>query len=186
MKAYEGYEAKKTENTFTLPAGGYVAGIVDARVESTDNGEKLVLSFDILEGEFTGFFQNQYDNRSFEDQKWKGNFRLWVPEKSHKFFESERKAFNNSMFAFEASNPGYHWNWDENGLKGKLVGVIFRDREWEYNGKTGMTTECFSLASVEDIRTGNFKVPKPRMLKKKEEAADEPAYHPISAEDCPF
>lgn len=46
------------------------------------------------------------------------------------------------------------------------MGVLFRDREWEIDGKTGMTTEACTFVSVEDVRTNNFKMPKPKMLKK--------------------
>ena len=47
-----------------------------------------------------------------------------------------------------------------------MVGVLFRDREWEIESKTGMTTECCTFVSVEDVRTNNFKMPKPKMLNK--------------------
>ena len=47
-----------------------------------------------------------------------------------------------------------------------MVGVLFRDREWEIEGNTGMTTECCTFVSVDDVRTNNFKMPKPKMLNK--------------------
>ena len=47
-----------------------------------------------------------------------------------------------------------------------MVGVLFRDREWEIDGKTGMTTEACTFVSVDDVRTNNFKMPKPKMLNK--------------------
>ena len=72
----------------------------------------------------------------------------------------------NVIWAIEKSNPGYHCDWNENALKGKMVGVLFRNREWEIDGKTGMTTEACTFVSVDDIRTNNFKTPKPKMLNK--------------------
>ena len=33
-------------------------------------------------------------------------------------------------------------------------------------GKSGMTTEACTFVSVEDVRTNNFKMPKPKMLNK--------------------
>ena len=49
-----------------------------------------------------------------------------------------------------------------------MVGVLFRNREWEMSdGRSGWSTECCTFVSVEDVRTGNFKQPKDKPLKKK-------------------
>ena len=50
-------------------------------------------------------------------------------------------------------------------MKGKLVGVLFRNREWEMNGNTGWTTECCALTDVDDIRQGKYRQPKDKPLK---------------------
>lgn len=76
-----------------------------------------------------------------------------------------KRAFGNAVWSIEASNPGYHWDWDETKLKGKLVGVLFRNREWEMNGNTGWTTECCALTDVDDIRQGKYRQPKDKPLK---------------------
>jgi hypothetical protein len=47
-----------------------------------------------------------------------------------------------------------------------MVGVLFREREWEWDGKSGVTTECCTFSTVDDIRNGNFKMPKPKLLNK--------------------
>ena len=91
---------------------------------------------------------------------------MTVPQESNQYFDSQKRAFGNAIWAIEESNPGYHWDWNEAALKGKMVGVLFRDREWEIEGKTGMTTEACTFVSVEDVRTNNFKMPKPKMLNK--------------------
>ena len=91
------------------------------------------------------------------------------------------------MFCVEDGNPGYHWDWDESTLKGKTVGVLFRNREWEYNGKTGWSTECCALACVGDIRDGNFKMPKDKPLKEKAVSSD--GFAEVSSgsdDDLPF
>ena len=53
-----------------------------------------------------------------------------------------------------------------------MGGVLFREREWEWDGKTGMTTEACTFVSVEDVRANNFKMPRPKMLNK---ATSQPA-----------
>ena len=167
MKAFNGLEIKKSVSASEpLPAGGYVAKILNAKVEEYSWGEKLVISFDIAEGEYKDFFSKQYKENTREDKKWKGNFRLTVPNEGNKYFDSQKRTFGNAIWAIEESNPSFRWAWDENALKGKMVGVLFRDREWEIEGKTGMTTEACTFVSVEDVRTNNFKMPKPKMLNK--------------------
>lgn len=184
IKSYEGFEAKKLDND-RLPAGGYICAIMGTEVEHNEWGDRLVLKFDIVEGEYINYYANRYNNRVTEDEKWKGVMRVRIPDLAHQYFASERKTFNNAVFAFEASNDGYHWNWDEKPLEGKLVGILFRDAEWERDGKSGIYTEPCGLVSVEDIRTGNFKTPKLKTLKKKAEDS-EPAFTPVSDVDCPF
>ena len=190
MKAFNGLEIKKSVSASEpLPAGGYVAKILNAKVETYDWGEKLCISFDIAEGEYKDFFSKQYNENTREDKKWKGNFRLNVPREGSQYFEGQKRTFGNAIWAIEESNPSFKWAWDESALKGKMVGVLFRDREWEIEGKTGMTTEACTFVSVEDVRTNNFKTPKPKMLNKtasQTETASSFAVIDDSSDDLPF
>ena len=168
MKSFNGLEIKKSVSASEpLPAGGYVAKILNAKVEEYSWGEKLVISFDIAEGEYKDFFSKQYKENTREDKKWKGNFRLTVPQESNQYFDSQKRTFGNSIWAIEESNPGYHWDWNEAALKGKMVGVLFRNFEWAMEDRTGWSTEACTFVSVEDVRTGNFKQPKDKPLKNK-------------------
>ena len=49
-------------------------------------------------------------------------------------------------------------------LARRYVGAIFNEKEYDWNGKTGFFTQCKRFVSVNDIRTGNFTVPKPDLL----------------------
>lgn len=49
-------------------------------------------------------------------------------------------------------------------LARRYVGAIFNEKEYDFNGKTGFFTQCKRFVSVNDIRTGNFTVPKPDLL----------------------
>ena len=168
MKAFNGLEIKKSVGASApLPAGGYVAKILNAKVEEYSWGEVLVISFDIAEGEYKDFFSKQYRENTREDKKWKGNFRLTVPQESNQYFDSQKRTFGNAIWAIEESNPGYHWDWNEPELKGKMVGVLFRNFEWAMEDRTGWSTEACTFVSVEDVRTGNFKQPKDKPLRNK-------------------
>ena len=169
MKAFNGLEFKKSAGASEpLPAVGYVAKILNAKVEEYSWGEVLVISFDIAEGECKDFFSKQYKENTREDKKWKGNFRLTVPQESNQYFDSQKRTFGNAIWAIEESNPGYHWDWNEDALKGKMVGVLFRKFESAMDdGRSGWSTECCTFVSAEDVRTGNFKQPKDKPLRNK-------------------
>ena len=70
--------------------------------------------------------------------------------------------------SFEKSNPGYVFDWNEASLVGKKIGIIFRNEEWEYEGKTGWTVRPFKAISVDSVRNGDFTLPKDKPLKKKD------------------
>ena len=191
MKAFNGLEIKKSVSASEpLPAGGYVAKILNAKVEEYNWGEVLVISFDVADGEYKDFFSKQYRENTREDKKWKGNFRLTVPNEGNQYFDSQKRTFGNAIWAIEESNSGYHWDWNEDSLKGKMVGVLFRNFEWEMDdGRSGWSTECCTFVSVEDVRTGNFKQPKDKPLKRKESYSSNQFSEMVeidSTEDLPF
>ena len=172
MKDFSKSKNYEDAKTFTgtgierLPVGGYVLQIYDATIETYDWGEKLALEFDIVEGEHVLYFTENYAAQPPENKKWKGMIRLTVPKDDG----SEKDAitmriFKTAIYDLEASNPNYHWNWDEKTLKGKLVGGLFGNKEWAFNGKTGFFTECAYLTSVNAIREGKLKIPKDKLLK---------------------
>ncbi len=174
MRAISNWENVKASADFTaLPAGGYVCKIQGAKICTFDgkNGsfERLEVAVDIVEGEYKDFFWQEYDRNPNEDKKWKAVFRLYVPSgdgsDQDNWSAQKLKRFVNDV---EASNPGYHWDWDEKKLKGKLVGLTFRREEWEYNGKSGWKTNPFQAYTVEDIRQNKFQMPKDKPLKGKD------------------
>lgn len=169
IRAYSGYKAERSGGAREkLPAGGYVGKVLNAKVQHYDWGDVLVLVFDIAEGEYTGFFHTDFENNTNEDKKWRGTYRLNIPKDNGDEKDAwSKRTFNNAVWAFEESNAGYAWDWEENKLKNKTVGLLYRDREWEINGNTGWTTECCALTSAEDIRSGNFKMPNPKALPEK-------------------
>lgn len=191
IKNYEGQKAEKTVSVNHLPAGGYVAKIVSAKVEDYQWGSVVVVAFDIAEGDFKSFFKKQFDDNPNEDKKWRGVYRLTVPDENSKYFDGNRRTFNNFIYVMEDSNPNYHYDCDEKKFKDKMIGVLFRNREWEMDGNTGWTTECGAVTDVASIREGKFKPLKDKPLKGKS-TATAPLMNPSPAdlidddEDIPF
>mgnify|MGYP004663888713 CR=1 FL=1 len=187
MKAFNGFKAEKISTNEPLPAGGYIAEIKEAKIVATsNNNEMLQISFDIAEGDKKEFFKKNYLNQTNEDKKWKGVYRLFIPKDdgSDKDLWAKR-TFGDAIWGIEQSNGGYYWNWDETSLKGKFVGVLFRDKEWEWNGSRGWTTEACKLLDVDDVRSGNFKIPKAKELPKQNNS-DFSNFSTFDDSDLPF
>lgn len=171
-KSYE--EAKAYTEAERLPAGGYVLKIEDIKYEEGQGGKSdvIIFRFDIVEGDFTGFFRKNFEENTQEDKKWKGTYRLYVPKDDGSEQDAwTMKRFKTVMNAFEDSNNDYHWNWDEMTLKGKMVGALFNDKEYCFKGRTGFFTNCYSFIPADRIRKGDFKVPAPTYLKNRPAAA---------------
>lgn len=179
MKRLNGYEqAQAYTNPDRLPVGGYVLKILNVDYQCNDWGDVIVLSFDIAEGGFKDFFANNYKSQTGEDKKWKGTYRLMVPaDDGSEKDEWKMRRFKTVLTNIEESNSGYHWNWDEQTLKGKIIGALFNNKEYEYNGRHGFFTNCHSLTSVERIRSGKFEVPADTLLRK-----DGPQYQSASGD----
>lgn len=177
MKQFGGFKAERSAAREQLPVGGYVAKIMGAKEETYSWGNVLVISFDIAEGQYKDFFANDYRNNDREDKKWRGTYRLNEPKDDGSEKDSwTKRTFGGAIWSIEQSNSGYHWDWNEAGLKGKTVGVLFRNEEWEMNGNTGWGTKCCALESVENVRTGKFKMPKDKPLKNKQSGAVQTAH----------
>ena len=151
-----------------LPLGAYVCKVRRAVVQSNDFGEQLCILFDIAEGEFAGFFDSDFKSNTRDDKKWKGVLRQFLPrDDGSEKDEWTKSSFKGMVTSFEKSNPGYQWNWDEASLSGKLVGILFRNEEWEWDGKSGWAVRPFRAISIDSVRSGDFTVPKDKPLKSK-------------------
>lgn len=156
-----------------LPVGAYVCRIKKAVCQSNDYGDQLCLLFDIIEGEHKDFFQKDFNANTQQDKKWKGVLRLFLPkDDGSEKDEWTKSTFKGMVTSVEKSNPGYVWNWDENTLAGKVIGILFRNEEWEYDGKTGWTARPFRAMSVDTVRSGDYQLPKDKPKKRDTIAAD--------------
>lgn len=186
ITGYKQAEATSFSELPKLQPGGYVVKILNVKVEPTDWGSRLAIQFDIAEGEFKGFFDKLYKATpdEWENKKWKGSMRLSIPHNTgdETKFKKSLGYFKSQIQAFENSNANLHIDcerdWDENVLKGKLVGALFNEKEWEMNGNTGWFTQCKRFVSVNDIRSGNFTIPKREELKNKPSTASNDSFDP--------
>ena len=164
-------EVKEFTEFVKLPVGAYACKVKQAVIQSNDYGEQLCILFDIEEGEFGGYFANDYKNNQREDKKWKGVLRVWIPkDDGSEKDEITKRVFKGMVTAFENSNYNYSFDWNENSLVGKMIGILFRNEEWDYNGKQGWTARPFKAISLDSVRSGDYRLPSPKPLKNKTSA----------------
>ncbi len=191
MEKINGFEKVKTltgEST-QLPPGGYIVKIMDCREVKGYGYSYLAFSFDVAEGEYKDHFANLYRSNTDENKKWKGNYNAFIPQEGTAYYEDNLVRFKTMTVNFEESNPGYHWDWNEALLKGKIIGVVYGEKEYRPDGKEDVIviTEPRYFTGVQKIRDGKFKLPK---LKKLKEESDTTGFARLAEneadDDLPF
>ena len=174
-----------------LPKGAYVCKIISARVDENQHGQRLVISFDISEGEYAGYYKEKFEASNAEDKKWSGVIRLSIPKDDGSEADQWRvRSFNTALVAIEDSNSGYLWDGDETKLKGKAVGVVFNLKEFEGNdGRVISYTQPKALTSVKSVKEGTYYTPKDEPLKTDHKASGDTSWmdvSDVSDDELPF
>jgi hypothetical protein len=172
IQRFKDYEDTKAYGEIQqLPKGGYELLVMGVQVENNSKGSYMKIACDISYGEYLGFFKTDYDNQQTEDKKWHCNYLLLIPNDDGSEQDGwTKRRFKTVMEAFEDSNKGYHWNWDEQTLKGKKIGGLFNIREYEKDGKVRSATNLAQLVSVKTIKDGTFKLPEDKLINKRPSA----------------
>ena len=188
------YDSVQTEYR-QLPAGGYICRIIKAEETTSSTGKPMLkFIFDICDGDYTGFFMEQFNERKAtadkpEEVKWPFNGTKWVL-----FLDNEgntNKDFKALCTALEESGTEV-WvkdTFDAKRLKDAQVGIIFRNEENEYNDKYYWRATPFRFRSVEAIEKGDFQIPKDKPIAKPMMPApmgDIPDNFSAAEDDIPF
>ena len=157
---YKNFSAKKSGGFVDLPPkGAYVAEIKNVILSEDRNGrEVLEVMLDICEGEYENRYTEVWKDqkeRFGDDVRFRGIFRLTPPVDGDE--DWRYRAFEGNLWCVEQSNDGYTWDWKEDKLKGKKVGISVRNRLYTYNGKERATTEIARFETVDDVHNGKCK-----------------------------
>ena len=173
---YQGFEAKENSTSFLElpPAGLYIGQIMAVRVVDADGVKTfrdwLEVMLEITEGDYKGRFTAVYNDQKerfgAENTRYRGTFRIAIPSGKEDEEEWVRRSFEGNLWCVEQSNPGYHWDWDENKLTGKKIGINLRTRLYTYNDKDKETVEVARFETVDDVKTGKAKPAKERDQRK--------------------
>lgn len=150
-------EVKEAGVSTRLPAGGYVCKYT--AVTDVADKEYLYMEFDVVEGEYAGYFKDLETRLGF----WGGNCY-----RSYK--ENALPMFKRMCSAVTKSNPGFIFdggkqNANEATLVGKYVGIVFGEEE--YIGNDGSLKTRLKVSyecDINDIRNKKFKVPQIKKL----------------------
>lgn len=179
---FDNVEAIGNSEYKRLPAGGYVARIT--KVTDTPEKNFLHIEFDICEGEYAGYGASCLERNGFTPL----NTRVYYDtnlEKSHPDYEKKHKTsmgmFKGFTEAVEQSNTPYVWEWKDQTLVGRVVGVVLGEREYrKQNGDIGTAWDVRFKTSAA-IRDGKFKVPEKKCLPVEQNTA--PAFAPLADDD---
>lgn len=173
---YQGFEAKENSTNFLElpPAGVYIGQIMAVRVVDADGVKTfrdwLEVMLEITEGDYKGRFTAVYNDQKerfgAENTRYRGTFRIAIPSGKEDEEEWVRRSFEGNLWCVEQSNPGYHWDWDENKLTGKKIGINLRTRLYTYNDKDRETIEIARFETVDDVKSGKAKPAKVRDQRK--------------------
>ena len=169
------YDKTKRRKSFQmLPKGAYVVTIKSAKEENNKSGvgTHLTIAFDIAEGEYKGFYQNQFESDTNEDKKWSRDaiYYVTVPNDNSPQYVWDNW---NAFFAdLEDSNDGFVFGGDVKTLKGKLIGGKFHNDQSEYNGNVYDHTRMRWTCPADDVRNGKpGKMPKDSLIVSSKPAA---------------
>jgi hypothetical protein len=139
-----------------LPAGAYVAVIVDA----IDNEAKeyVEVIFDIAEGEHKGYYSDDWGKAH--------------PYAHHFFMSYKEKALGmlkGRLEAIQSSNPGFDpfAAWDAGRidmLKNRVVGINLQEEEYEYQGDVKTRLNVCQVLDAQKVRDGKVKVREKKLL----------------------
>ena len=170
------YDKTKRKKTFEqLPKGAYVVKIMDAKEEQNrnNNGSHLTVSFDIAEGDYEGFYANQYMANTSEDKKWSRDAVFYLTVPSDGCNEYIWTNWNTFFADLEDSNNGFVFSGNPRELKNKLIGGKFAIEQNEYNGQVYSHTRMRWTCVAEDVRSGKAgKMPNDKLITQPAAASD--------------
>ena len=180
MEPVKNYSDAQEPGEYTkLPAGGYIIKITD--VKDVKDKQYLRIVFDIAEGPERGRFKDED-----AEHDYRHSFVRSYKEKALGMF----KAFIKAVDAANETNFNdfIEKGFDEQLLKGNRLGVLLGYEEYEANdGTVKERLRLVAFKTLEQIRTGDFKVPELKTLTEAiSTSGPVPGFTPLKDEDVPF
>ena len=139
-----------------VPAGGYVIQI--QRVTVRPQKQDLEIEYDIIEGEYAGYYRDLFQRKKF----WLGKFYKSYKENALPFLKEFMQTIMECNPNADGLLVGENQDIDETKLPGKYVGLVYGLEEYIGNdGKVKTRPDYFGATFIapDKIRAGQFDVP---------------------------
>lgn len=134
-----------------VTAGGYNCFIT--AVEDVTDKEYLKFEYDIIDGEFKGYYRDLFASKMF----WGGTFIKSYKEKAMPFFKAMLTSLENSNPKFTVAK----FNNDPTKLLRLRLGLVLGEEEYLANDSTIKTRlYVHQIRSLSSIKDNDFEVPK--------------------------
>lgn len=177
---YRNAEASTGNDFVALPPGAYICRITDV-IDHNEEKPYIEVIFDIADGEYKGYYSDDW-----------GAKNLWAHSRRHYYTDKAMGMFKGFIKAIDESN-GTNFNaevetgFDESKLKGKLIGYVVGEEEYESNSgeiRTRLDWSNARVRSVSQIKSGGCSIPSKKTL---QASAPVPAgFEPVTDDDMPF
>lgn len=139
-------------------AGAYICGIVKA--EDVADKEYLKITYDIIEGEFKGYYKEMRENNP--EWTWAGAYVKSYKSAALPMFKRFCTAVSrsNGNFVFDGNTV----NSDETTLKGKKIGLLLGEEEY-YGNDGEKKTRLYVVREFSIDKIGEQKVPELKKIK---------------------
>lgn len=139
-------------------AGAYICGIVKA--EDVADKEYLKITYDIIEGEFKGYYKEMRENNP--EWTWAGAYVKSYKSAALPMFKRFCTAVSrsNGNFVFDGNTV----NADESTLKGKKIGLLLGEEEY-YGNNGEKKTRLYVVREFSIDKIGEQKVPELKKIK---------------------
>ena len=129
IEKWDDIEVKEYNEGDKLKLGGHLCVIKNVKTYTHNEIEKISLELDIDEEEQKDFYQKKYDERGENAKFWDDGATIsFLAEPTE---DKDKSYIKGLIKAIESYNDGYKWNWDEQTLKNKKIGVNFSLKEYE-------------------------------------------------------
>lgn len=174
MSDYEQTSAFGQSEFKPLPKGGYICRIIKAEETQSSTGKQMLhIAFDIIEGDYTGYFMNLFQARKkksddpLKEIKYPFEGQKWIMLQDYEDPKKTSRQFKGFCTAVEESGTEI---WNLNGeldlerVKGAEVGIVFQNIESEYNGESYWRAQPWGFRSIESIASGDYFIPDDKPL----------------------
>lgn len=156
-RGYDQAPVKMVAGGSPVVPGAYILGIIRAECkQSREGNEMLELSLDIASGDCKGHYR-QLSETLNRDCLLKHR-RVTSIERALPYFKGDLKAI-------EESNNGYKFNFDERTLRGKFVGAMLSEEEYENrSGEIKTKLSIAFLCSIQRVQSGTLRIPRKKEI----------------------